>query len=165
MVAAGTRRSRTDSGLDYSGTYDLFRARLHLAESRVDLAESIAGNGNRTRMASLEGWNFTIKLCPRPGELSWRAITQIPTYFFEVLAMVRRAGILFFECGRDKCCIVAAKTKRIVQHDTHFFFFCNIGRVIKVAFCPWIFQIDSGRNHGIPDGQRARGHFHSTGAA
>ena len=25
---------------------------------------SIAGNGNRTRMASLEGWNFTIKLCP-----------------------------------------------------------------------------------------------------
>ncbi len=27
--------------------------------------KSIAGNGNRTRMASLEGWNFTIKLCPR----------------------------------------------------------------------------------------------------
>jgi hypothetical protein len=25
----------------------------------------IAGSGNRTRMASLEGWNFTIKLCPR----------------------------------------------------------------------------------------------------
>jgi hypothetical protein len=25
----------------------------------------LAGNGNRTRMASLEGWNFTIKLCPR----------------------------------------------------------------------------------------------------
>src|ERR1043166_7123417 len=24
-----------------------------------------AGNGNRTRMASLEGWNFTIKLCPQ----------------------------------------------------------------------------------------------------
>ena len=24
-----------------------------------------AGNGNRTRIASLEGWNFTIKLCPR----------------------------------------------------------------------------------------------------
>jgi hypothetical protein len=23
-----------------------------------------AGNGNRTRIASLEGWNFTIKLCP-----------------------------------------------------------------------------------------------------
>jgi hypothetical protein len=28
-----------------------------------------AGNGNRTRMASLEGWNFTIKLCPRLLEL------------------------------------------------------------------------------------------------
>ena len=27
-----------------------------------------AGNGNRTRMASLEGWNFTIKLCPRVAE-------------------------------------------------------------------------------------------------
>src|ERR1043166_5908077 len=27
-----------------------------------------AGNGNRTRMASLEGWNFTIKLCPRLPE-------------------------------------------------------------------------------------------------
>jgi hypothetical protein len=28
------------------------------------LMGKIAGNGNRTRMASLEGWNFTIKLCP-----------------------------------------------------------------------------------------------------
>jgi hypothetical protein len=28
----------------------------------------LAGNGNRTRMASLEGWNFTIKLCPRADE-------------------------------------------------------------------------------------------------
>ena len=28
-----------------------------------------AGSGDRTRMASLEGWNFTIKLCPpiEPG--------------------------------------------------------------------------------------------------
>lgn|GEM_PF-5083350 len=24
-----------------------------------------AGSGNRTRMTSLEGWDFTIKLCPR----------------------------------------------------------------------------------------------------
>jgi hypothetical protein len=31
-----------------------------------------AGNGNRTRMASLEGWNFTIKLCPRENTLLWR---------------------------------------------------------------------------------------------
>ena len=30
-------------------------------------ARESAGNGNRTRMASLEGWNFTIKLCPRVG--------------------------------------------------------------------------------------------------
>lgn len=29
-----------------------------------------AGSGNRTRMASLEGWNFTIKLCP-PVRIPW----------------------------------------------------------------------------------------------
>jgi hypothetical protein len=28
------------------------------------MKRQIAGNGNRTRIASLEGWNFTIKLCP-----------------------------------------------------------------------------------------------------
>src|SRR5437588_8134433 len=32
---------------------------------RKDRQSRGAGNGNRTRMASLEGWNFTIKLCPR----------------------------------------------------------------------------------------------------
>ena len=31
----------------------------------LPMKKGIAGNGNRTRMASLEGWNFTIKLCPR----------------------------------------------------------------------------------------------------
>src|SRR5438045_9688843 len=125
VVDARLARSRSGLGMDYRSTDDLFRSWLYLAEPGTDRAGSIAGNGNRTRMASLEGWNFTIKLCPRPGELSWRAITQIPTHFFEVLAMVRRAGILFFECGRDKCCIVAAETKRIVQHAMHFFFFFN----------------------------------------
>ena len=35
------------------------------SRDRVFLEKEIAGNGNRTRMASLEGWNFTIKLCPR----------------------------------------------------------------------------------------------------
>ena len=33
--------------------------------NQINPAMSSAGNGNRTRMASLEGWNFTIKLCPR----------------------------------------------------------------------------------------------------
>ena len=33
------------------------------AAAKIDIWT--AGNGNRTRMASLEGWNFTIKLCPR----------------------------------------------------------------------------------------------------
>ena len=32
-------------------------------------SQARAGNGNRTRMASLEGWNFTIKLCPRALKL------------------------------------------------------------------------------------------------
>jgi hypothetical protein len=33
-----------------------------------------AGNGNRTRMASLEGWNFTIKLCPHGNKLPLHTI-------------------------------------------------------------------------------------------
>jgi hypothetical protein len=33
-------------------------------ENQINAALISAGNGNRTRMASLEGWNFTIKLCP-----------------------------------------------------------------------------------------------------
>jgi hypothetical protein len=32
--------------------------------NQINAALISAGNGNRTRMASLEGWNFTIKLCP-----------------------------------------------------------------------------------------------------
>ena len=39
-----------------------------------------AGNGNRTRMASLEGWNFTIKLCPlaSEGHLTERPVRRKP---------------------------------------------------------------------------------------
>ena len=50
-----------------------------------------AGNGNRTRMASLEGWNITIMLCPqlsaagkkpvRLGALSCRGRTELPSGF------------------------------------------------------------------------------------
>ena len=39
-----------------------------------------AGNGNRTRMASLEGWNFTIKLCPR-GHVNCRGPARLPSDF------------------------------------------------------------------------------------
>src|SRR5713101_1594312 len=66
--------------MGYSNTDDLFRSWLHLAEPGADGAGSIAGNGNRTRMASLEGWNFTIKLCPR-SELSCRDRSQLPSPF------------------------------------------------------------------------------------
>jgi hypothetical protein len=34
-------------------------------KTRFTYEKAKAGNGNRTRIASLEGWNFTIKLCPR----------------------------------------------------------------------------------------------------
>ena len=40
-----------------------------------------AGNGNRTRMASLEGWNFTIKLCPRRFKLPRHA--SAAKFFFD----------------------------------------------------------------------------------
>src|ERR1700730_3617532 len=40
-----------------------------------------AGNGNRTRMASLEGWNFTIKLCPQTGT-NCRALFALPSSFW-----------------------------------------------------------------------------------
>jgi len=49
MVAAGSRRSRSNPSLDYRGTDDLFWARLRLAKSRADRAGSIVGNGNRNR--------------------------------------------------------------------------------------------------------------------
>ena len=52
-----------------------------------------AGNENRTRIASLEGWSFTIKLCPRKigrGKMlpwSW----QIASRFLK--KEFRRAGV------------------------------------------------------------------------
>ena len=64
--------------LDYCCSLRIIEAATHFSRARVELFDSWrpptriasalaegAGNGNRTRMASLEGWNFTIKLCPR----------------------------------------------------------------------------------------------------
>src|SRR5581483_10719388 len=52
--------------------------------SRARLKEQRAGSGNRTRLASLEGWSFTTKLYPRdfaetPGRPSraWAALTSM----------------------------------------------------------------------------------------
>src|SRR5207248_8582284 len=110
-------------------------------------------------MASLEGWNFTIKLCPRGIKLPRRG-SNANSFFGKSLnhcqffsapccfepectrgktQFVRSrgpglSGHLFVESGRDKCGVVAAETKCIVYHDTHFLFLCNIRRVIKVAF-------------------------------
>ena len=59
-----------------------FEGRHAFSAGRVALhfAETGAGNGNRTRMASLEGWNFTIKLCPRAseGHLTERKVSRKP---------------------------------------------------------------------------------------
>src|SRR5216110_3214620 len=115
MVVAGTRRSWSGLGMDYSGPNDLLRFGPHLAESRVDCPGEIAGNGNRTRMASLEGWNFTIKLCPRGIKLP-RCATNANSHFSKVggnRPPTRNTGFLFLECGRDQRGVVAAKTERV----------------------------------------------------
>src|SRR5260370_37129876 len=90
-----------------------------------------AGNGNRTRMASLEGWNFTIKLCPRASKLPRHGA----------------AANSFFECGSHESGIVAAEAERIIQSDSHLFFAGDVCRVIEVTFFVGIFQIDCRRNH------------------
>src|SRR5437016_10807891 len=136
MVGASLGRSRAGAGVDYGGADDLLRCGLHVAKPRTDLAGSIAGNGNRTRMASLEGWNFTIKLCPRGIKLPRRG-SNANSFFGKSLnhcqffsapccfepectrgktQFVRSrgpglSGHLFVERGRDKCGVVAAETK------------------------------------------------------
>ena len=63
-------------------------------------------------MASLEGWNFTIKLCPRGIKLP-RDCGDANS-FFEESAVVLSAGTLFLERGRDEGGVVAAKAEGIV---------------------------------------------------
>jgi hypothetical protein len=57
-----------------------------------------AGNENRTRIASLEGWSFTIKLCPRVIErgkmLPWT--WQMASRFFCSMKMPRPLWIVRF---------------------------------------------------------------------
>src|SRR2546425_2411998 len=138
MVVAGTRRSRSSLGMDYGGANDLLRFGPHMAKSRADRAGSIAGNGNRTRMASLEGWNFTIKLCPRGIKLPRRGSNANSFFgkslnhcqFFSAPCCLEPectrgrtqfvpsrgpgiAGHLFVESGRDECGVVATKTERV----------------------------------------------------
>ena len=58
----GYRRASIPSARS-AGQQKSRQGRLGSQFCRIDI--NPAGNGNRTRMASLEGWNFTIKLCPR----------------------------------------------------------------------------------------------------
>src|ERR1700736_3942245 len=64
---------------------EISRARIPLA--KIDMKR--AGNGNRTRMASLEGWNFTIKLCPRAAGKLPRAVKSAKRF-------LRRAHPCYF---------------------------------------------------------------------
>src|ERR1043166_3774711 len=52
MVGAGLERSRSRTGVDYGSANDLFRVRLHMAQSRTDRARPIAAIKFR---ASAEG--------------------------------------------------------------------------------------------------------------
>ena len=65
---ASRKRRLVASATPYLGSLFLrligLWAHAHLSWKYLDYEKRIAGNGNRTRMASLEGWNFTIKLCP-----------------------------------------------------------------------------------------------------
>ncbi len=89
-------------------------------------------------MASLEGWNFTIKLCPRRIKLPRRG-SNANSFFGKSLnhyqffsapccfepecttgktQFVRSrgpgiAGHLFVESSRDKCGVVATETERV----------------------------------------------------
>ena len=63
-------------------------------------------------MASLEGWNFTIKLCPREIKVARQPANA--NSFFEESAMIRRVETLFLERGRDKRGVVAAKAERVI---------------------------------------------------
>src|SRR2546430_15059515 len=100
MVGAGVGRSRAGAGVDHCGSDNLLRTRLRLAKSRFDCSESIAGNGNRTRMASLEGWNFTIKLCPRfPSQINSCCEPRIVNAFGRMPKAARWKPALAFESG------------------------------------------------------------------
>jgi hypothetical protein len=61
VVMAGKRESNNENGRCLTSRSD-FRASG--GQKSPFFIRKKAGNGNRTRMASLEGWNFTIKLCP-----------------------------------------------------------------------------------------------------
>ena len=65
----------------------------HDLERTQDRHRQRAGNGNRTRMASLEGWNFTIKLCPRllpvrQAEVNCREAVALPSDFSAIGAQL-----------------------------------------------------------------------------
>src|SRR5438876_12419376 len=71
MVVAGTRQGWSCFGMDYGGANDLFGVGPRVAESRVDCAGPIAGNGNRIcarRRQTSEGSFFAVDGLPYPIE-------------------------------------------------------------------------------------------------
>jgi hypothetical protein len=82
-------------------------------------------------MASLEGWNFTIKLCPRPFVSSkqwlvigdWSTVKAIGARYGAPAGLARErfrvapsshCAWLFFKCGGDQSGVVAAETEGII---------------------------------------------------
>ena len=57
--------------VDETRTRDLHLGKVALYQLSYYRAEAGAGDGNRTHVASLEGWNSTIELHPRAEYLSY----------------------------------------------------------------------------------------------
>src|SRR6476620_1045000 len=116
-------------------------------------------------MASLEGWNYPIKLCPNR---TLNSTVPSDERLVKALALSQsrhHGGVLTFKRARDQGGVMAAKAEGIIEYDAHLLFASNVSRVIEVAFFARIFQVDGWRNYRVADGQCAGGHLYSTGAA
>src|SRR5204862_6832304 len=58
-----------------------FGIRCRCKEMYLAELPSLAGEGNRTLVSSLEGYSFTIKLHPHESRPSWRACAFLPSAF------------------------------------------------------------------------------------
>ena len=61
--------------------------------------------------------------------------------------------------------VVTAEAEGIIEHDAQLLLPGHVRRVIEVAFRIGILEINRGRDNGIANGQRARGHLDRAGAA
>src|SRR6476620_9735592 len=117
-------------------------------------------------MASLEGWNFTIKLCPhRTVNSTVPSDECLVNAIAPAQSQVTPRRVLTLKRARDQGGVMAAKAKGIIEYDAHLLCASNVRRVIEVAFFARLFQVDRRRNYRVADGQGAGGLLYSTGAA